>query len=34
MNEADRRMDVDIHRILELHRAAQLPIGPVDFPAH
>jgi histidine ammonia-lyase len=33
MNEADRRMDVDIHRILELHRAGDLPIGQIDFPA-
>ena len=33
MNEADRRMDVDIHRILELHRAGELPIGQIDFPA-
>ena len=33
MNDADRRQDVDIHRLLELHRAANLPIGPVDFPA-
>jgi histidine ammonia-lyase len=33
MNDADRRMDVDIHRVLELHRAAKLPIGQIDFPA-
>jgi histidine ammonia-lyase len=32
-NEADRRMDIDIHRVLELHRAGKLPIGTVDFPA-
>jgi len=32
MNDADRRQDVDIHRVLELHRAGELPIGQVDFP--
>ena len=33
MNEADRRMDVDIQRVLELHREGKLPIGQIDFPA-
>lgn len=33
MNDADRRQDVDIHRVLELHRAGELPIGAIDFPA-
>jgi histidine ammonia-lyase len=33
MNDADRRQDVDIYRILELHRAGRLPIGQIDFPA-
>ena len=32
MNEADRRMDVDIQRVLEMHRAGGLPIGAIDFP--
>jgi histidine ammonia-lyase len=33
MNTADRRQDVDIYRVLELHRAGKLPIGQIDFPA-
>jgi histidine ammonia-lyase len=33
VNDADRRQDFDIHRVLEMHRGKALPIGPVDFPA-
>jgi histidine ammonia-lyase len=33
VNDADRRQDLDIRRVLEMHRAAELPIGPIDFPA-
>lgn len=33
MNTADRRQDVDIYRVLDLHRSGKLPIGLVDFPA-
>jgi histidine ammonia-lyase len=32
MNDADRRQDVDIYRVLELHRTGKLPIGDIDFP--
>jgi histidine ammonia-lyase len=33
INDADRRQDLDIHRVLELYRTGQLPIGEIDFPA-
>ena len=33
VNDADRRQDVDIHRVLEMYRAGTLPIGAIDFPA-
>jgi histidine ammonia-lyase len=32
INDADRRMDVDIERILARYRAGALPLGEVDFP--
>jgi histidine ammonia-lyase len=32
MNQADRRQDLDIYRVLELHRTGKLPIGEIDFP--
>ncbi len=32
VNDADRRQDVDIHRLLELYRAGELPTGDIDFP--
>ena len=31
-NDADRRQDGDIARVLQLHRAGELPAGEVDFP--
>jgi histidine ammonia-lyase len=31
-NDADRRQDVDIARLLEAHRARALPSGAADFP--
>jgi len=31
-NDADRRQDVDIGRLLEAHRAGGLPAGELDFP--
>jgi histidine ammonia-lyase len=33
INDADRRQDVDIHRVLELYRIGELPIGEINFPA-
>ena len=33
VNDADRRQDHDIHRVLDLYRTGALPIGAVDFPA-
>lgn len=32
VNDADRRMDRDIERVLARYRAGELPIGEVDFP--
>jgi histidine ammonia-lyase len=32
INDADRRMDGDIERVLARYRAGELPIGEVDFP--
>jgi len=32
-NDADRRQDVDIARVLDAHRAGDLPAGTLDFPA-
>jgi histidine ammonia-lyase len=32
VNDADRRQDLDIQKILELYRADELPIGAIDFP--
>ena len=32
VNDADRRQDLDIHRVLDLYRTGALPIGAVDFP--
>lgn len=32
LNDADRRMDLDIERTLARYRAGELPIGAVDFP--
>jgi len=32
INDADRRQDLDIQRVLELYRAKDLPIGAIDFP--
>ena len=31
-NDADRRQDVDIAKVLEAHRAGALPVGAADFP--
>lgn len=31
VNEADRRMDVDIQKVLELYRADALPIGEIEW---
>jgi histidine ammonia-lyase len=31
-NDADRRQDVDITRLLEAYRAGDLPVGASDFP--
>ncbi len=33
INDADRRMDVDIDRTLARYRAGFLPIGEIDFPS-
>jgi histidine ammonia-lyase len=32
LNDADRRQDLDIQRVLERYRAGELPIGTIDFP--
>jgi len=32
VNDADRRQDLDIQRLLQLYRANELPIGAIDFP--
>jgi histidine ammonia-lyase len=32
VNDADRRQDLDIQRVLDLYRAGELPIGSIDFP--
>ncbi len=31
VNDADRRQDGDIHRVLEMYRSAELPIGDMEF---
>ena len=32
VNDADRRQDLDIQRLLQLYRSGDLPIGAIDFP--